>query len=408
MEYVAVVLLVTVLGAGGAAAAAATVNGAPIGDAVRRQLARALCVVTAGACDGDRRPCPVRLRAKIDTATVRIAVVTLGEDRALVREERSDGTVAVTLARGRLAGGAVGEDGTRLWLGRRAIGSREGPSAAVRREVREGSTWILRSAPAADAFVAKLYGPSAVPADARAVPDLRRPPFGAPSAAPAVTFGQTGVAGALDGGLRTFGIRLAAEDVAGWSEERATGRRTLHLRRRSSATALASLDVAGGPATATDERYAVTVDRDGRPLELAVAVTGPLSHAADLPAIARPAASLLPAAGTGSRRYVAEANLDLGGAADLALADAFLAQLRAPEPDRAAAARVFAALGRRLRERAVVNRPDLRRRHAPLRGARQPAPQSAADHGHAGQDVHRVAAHRGGDPRARRRMDETR
>ena len=60
-----------------------------------------------GECEQDRAPCPVRSDRRDDAVSARILVFHVGADKTLIREERSDGTVAVTVAYGEQAGLAV-------------------------------------------------------------------------------------------------------------------------------------------------------------------------------------------------------------------------------------------------------------------------------------------------------------
>src|SRR5512132_2024748 len=94
-DYVALLLVVAV--ALGGAGTVASREGEAIAQAVDRQMLRALCVVRGGACEVDRRPCVTGSERQLDRASVTVAVVRLGHERVLVREARSDGTVAVTL-----------------------------------------------------------------------------------------------------------------------------------------------------------------------------------------------------------------------------------------------------------------------------------------------------------------------
>ena len=59
------------------------------------ELLRALCVARGGECEQDRLPCPVSSDRRDDAASARILVFHVGVDKTLIREERSDGSVAV-------------------------------------------------------------------------------------------------------------------------------------------------------------------------------------------------------------------------------------------------------------------------------------------------------------------------
>jgi len=105
VDYVAVLLLVVlVLGAAGLAA-----DGSGIPQSVDHQLMRALCIVRGGECEQDRAPCAVVTDRHEDAASARILVFRVGGDKTIVREERSDGTIAITVAYGRQAGLEIAE-----------------------------------------------------------------------------------------------------------------------------------------------------------------------------------------------------------------------------------------------------------------------------------------------------------
>src|ERR1700750_611102 len=96
VEYIAVLLLVTLV-LGGGTAAASSGAGADITTAVPHQVMRALCIVTGGNCDRDTAPCVTGSATDAKSWSATVAVVRLGHGRVLVRERRSDGTETVTL-----------------------------------------------------------------------------------------------------------------------------------------------------------------------------------------------------------------------------------------------------------------------------------------------------------------------
>src|SRR6187402_2542895 len=94
----AVVLALGVAAGGGGEAAAAVV----------RQMHRALCIVSGGVCDLDRRPCVVGTDATIDEAHLNLGIVRVGRNEMILRERRSDGSVLVTYLADTSAGIDVG------------------------------------------------------------------------------------------------------------------------------------------------------------------------------------------------------------------------------------------------------------------------------------------------------------
>src|SRR3954465_156586 len=98
VDYVALVALVAlVLGAG-----AAVVIATGIGESVVAAMRRALCVATGGSCG--TRPCVVTSRRGGVSGDHDLGVARVGTEETLLREERADGTVALTLIRARAAG----------------------------------------------------------------------------------------------------------------------------------------------------------------------------------------------------------------------------------------------------------------------------------------------------------------
>src|SRR3954463_16560306 len=82
-----------------AAVAVPALAGRDVAGMVVGEMRRALCVVSGGECYLDRRPCVVASRELRDESGVSLAIVRLGSREVLLREERSDGTVAVTFLR---------------------------------------------------------------------------------------------------------------------------------------------------------------------------------------------------------------------------------------------------------------------------------------------------------------------
>src|SRR3954453_6171352 len=94
IEYLGVVTLVAlVLGA----LAVPALAGQDVAGAVLAQVRRALCVVSGGDCDEDRRPCPVDTHGVRESKFGNIVWFRYGQARLTMRESRADGTVAVTV-----------------------------------------------------------------------------------------------------------------------------------------------------------------------------------------------------------------------------------------------------------------------------------------------------------------------
>jgi hypothetical protein len=348
VDYVGVLLLVTVV----LGAVALVADGAGIPQAVDHQLLRALCVVRGGECEQDRAPCPVRSDRRDDSVSARILVFHVGADKTLIREERSDGTVAVTVAYGEQAGVEVsGGAHLEVALGRGGLGLGGELTAAAVAMRERGYTWVLRDGRAADALMGRL-GVGAGKLDAQ-IASGRVPP-------PTQRYRHGGLASrgsASAGTVARATLGLSSQDVAGVRIDASTGRRTLYVQR----TVEGSVSLTQGVAGATGgrmarERYAVTYDDAGRPVDLMVVTTGTYRGSFDLPARLQPVAGLLSAPTGHVRTYVEETHLDLTDPESLRVARAFLEQVRHPGAVHAGAAvAIAAALRRRLDAVGVVH-----------------------------------------------------
>jgi hypothetical protein len=322
VDYVAVVLLVVAVL--GAVALAADASGIP--QSVHHQLLRAMCVVRAGDCEQDRAPCPVATDRRDDAVGARILVFRIGQDKTVIREERSDGTIAVTVAYGREAGLEVA-DGVRLAVslghGGIGLGGELTASAVATRE--HGYTWLLHDPQAADDIVGRL-GVSRGELE-RLVANGRLP-------APSQRYGQGGftATGTASRGSEIGGsLALSSADVAGARVDARTGRQTFYVQR----TVEGSLSLTSGiggftGARRARERYAVTYDRSGRPVDLMVITAGRYRALVDLPVRLQPAVALLSVPTGHSRTYVEETHLDLTDPESLRVAAAFLDEVRHP------------------------------------------------------------------------------
>jgi len=342
LEYVALVLLALVVLAAGAAA----VSAAGLAEIIAAQFARAICVVGAGDCDRDRAPCVVASRSTSDQLSVRLALVRLSGGRTVVRERRSDGSEVVTL----INGGAAGLEasiGAELGFGEHSIGVTLGGSAEGR--FGQGRVWHLRGPAAAEELLRRIA--AVVPTGGRngwLVRPGRPPP--APPPAPDVVFGEHGMDTQVRARLAVLGLQLDAEDLLGTRMDRASGERSFTIRRRNVLTG--SVGLGAGPQgeglLGGEERYTLTVDAHGRPLDLAIGETRRIQGGAVLPRALRDVlGSALPPLRRG-RVAQLERHLDLTDPASLAVAGAFIRAVRAPRLRLGDAVAVTRALRARL------------------------------------------------------------
>lgn len=342
LEYLVVVLLAAgTLAAGGALAASPG-----IAHAVVAQLARGLCVARGGDCERDRAPCVIASRTQATDKRVRIAVVTLGGGRTLIRERRSDGTELVTDVQ-RIAGGGEAGLGAEVGIGGHGVAALV--TGTVEGRLTRGRSWLLPSSRAADRLIERLEALTPV-ARAR----LNRPgPAPEPAPPPDVTFSEHGLGSAAEASLGVLGLRYDTEDLMGVRRDARTGERTFAVRRRNEATATLSLFAGQGGRVSgrVEQRYAVTVDGAGRPVDLAIVEQRRLAAGVKPPGRA---GSLLAAAGGPAvppgRGTLAQAerHLDLTDPENLAVAAAFLRAVQRPRLRIGDAVVVSRALDRRL------------------------------------------------------------
>jgi hypothetical protein len=349
VDYIGVLLLVTVV----LGAVALVADGSAIPTAVDHQFVRALCIVRGGECEQDRAPCAVRSDRRDDAVSARILVFHVGADKTLIREERSDGTVAVTVAYGHQAGLAVsGGVHLEVALGRGGLGLGGELTAAAVATRERGYTWVLRDGRAADTLMGRLGGGArkldGLIASGRVPPPTQRYRHG----------GLASRGSATAGTLPAATLGLSSQDVAGTRTDASTGRRTFYVQRTVEGSLSLTYGTAGATGARTDrERYAVTYDAAGRPVDLMVITTGIYRGSFDLPARLQPAAGLLSAPTGRLRTYVEETHLDLTDPESLRVARDFLEQVRHPDAVKigGAAVAIAGALRRRLDAVGVVH-----------------------------------------------------
>jgi hypothetical protein len=341
LEWVAVVALVaTLLGLGAALAEAGFV-----GRRVTREMARALCLVSAGDCRRDQEPCVTRAQDGKSSLTFNALLVRLGSRSEALIEQRSDGTVAVTKVEGGVLGleGGFGADAKMKALGiDLAVGGELQASALARRE--RGRTWIVPDWAAAQRLLGRL-----------------RPLHGGAPRSPDIEYGGRDLAGAVSGSLAADGLvhldaargSLSFDRSSGTRIDRRTGRRTVFVQARADAQASLAGGVLGLSASTAGELYAVELDRAGRPVDLRVVAAGSFAGSADLPGVVAPVVGLLQAGTAEGRVFEVTAHLDLTDAENLAAARGLLDAVarRGWSTELPAASR---ALRRRLDERGTV------------------------------------------------------
>lgn len=336
LEYVAVLAVVAVLFglAGSVAAAPAIVNG------VGRAFQRALCgLAHSGCATVDRRPCTVRTSTAGGAVTAKLAFVRIGAQAGLLRAERSDGSVSLTLLE-HLDGGltaGVGAGG-RLRLGGVEVGEGATAELAAVARLGGGRTWALPDARSAHALqrhlVEALAGGAAshVPVVGAAL-GFAQKVIGVgsgrhlPRPSARVLDARAGIEAAADlpGG---HGISAALALGGGLTIDAVTGARSVLVRVESDAGAKLAAGLVGlaGGGSAS---LALTYDRRGRPVELAASAGG---HGAGSIAVRGIGAPALNGAAADGSSFTTSAVLDLRDAPARAAVSRLLRALR---PDRA-------------------------------------------------------------------------
>jgi hypothetical protein len=275
-----------------------------------------------------------------------VAVFRIGRDRVVVVDRRSDGASVVTLTTAP-SGGLQTIEGTnaRIERGRRRLSLGGGVTASAVASIGRGKTWVLPPGAAVGAFVASLQRGD----DVRA-PDQEVREGG-------VDLGASATRG-LDGAVSGTGTATGTlHGGGGVRTDHTTGAKTYFLDGGADAVldlsaSLRGVRLAASGQAAGTARLALTVDRDGRWIDLAVMATGEVAGSARLPQSAGPLADALNVPTSGGRRWVAEAHLDLNDAGNFAAARAVVDSLPG---DPLAAGAAVRDLARRFDERAVVD-----------------------------------------------------
>jgi hypothetical protein len=328
IEYVAVVALVAAVLA---AVIPLTAAGPPIASAVMDGLRKGLCLVTGGGCSLEAEPCVVATGTIDERAGVDLVLVRVGRHSGILREERSDGSIAVTEIED-LEGGprvGIGAHG-HVQLGSIGIGIGGELNAALLAQLGGGRTFIVHSREAADRLVDRLVHGS--PATMLADLPVR-------VVRGALGIGENGIPEPdevyLEGGIQGFAeagvgalltspyLIAAAAHTVGIRVDRRTGQRTLYLRIADRAVAPLMTLLGGLGAGAEGTLVAgLTLDRQGHAVEFSVSGARRLAGGGTAP-LTTLIPSLGPLAMKGDR-FEIDARLALDNAENAALVRRFL------------------------------------------------------------------------------------
>jgi hypothetical protein len=331
IEYVGVVaLVVAVL----AAVIPLTSAGPAIAGAVMDGLRRGLCLVTGGGCALDAGPCVVATSTIDERAGLDLVLVRVGRHSGILREDLSDGSIAVTELEDLEAGPRVGIGvHGHIHIDDLDIGLGGELNAALLAQLGGGRTFIVHSAEAADQLVDRLVhgSPGTMLADlpVRVVRGaLGIGEKGIPEADE--VYFEGGVDGLFEAGvgalLTRADIVAAAAHTVGIRVDRRTGNRTLYTRVADRAIA-PFMTLLGGLGAAAEGTLVtgLTLDRHGHPVEFSVSGARRLARGRTAPLTAL-IPDLGPLAMTGDR-FELDARLDLANAENAALVRRFLLSL---------------------------------------------------------------------------------
>ena len=350
LEYI-VLLVISTLAIGGGAMA---VKGEGLAASVLAQFARGICVVSGGDCERDRTPCIVNAQTTSQDLVVVVAVIRLAGGRTIIRQRSSDGTELVTLVESGGAGLELTAGGS-ISVGGADYGAAASGSFSGR--IARGRAWTVPSAAAAERLIAQL-APAAATMTGRGRLPFSSPPGRHATPPPAdITFGASGLSSIIGGRLAAAGISFEAEDLVGERLDHRTGQRTLTIARRNELLAdlspLPASGVEGG--LRRSERYTLTLDRAGNPIDLGVFDARRFHAGAKLPGAV---STLVSSVGSLPLRQgmlvEVEQHLDLSNAASRAVATSFIAALRDRGVGFGPAAQVSEALKARINSDGVT------------------------------------------------------
>ncbi len=274
IEYVALVAVLAILLAAGVAVAG---GGAPgIANAVVGQVRHALCIVAGGACPAERlRPCVVASERDGRHVALTVLLVRLDGDRYVLREKMSDGTVRLTLAH-------RGGGGVEVGIGARVKAALKGRFFGIDDEARAAVEGVLG------------YGEVFVARDDREADEILRtlrhrvPLVGGDGPDPRERLVEGGVRGlgriGIGSSIAGAAVEGIAEAIVGARRDERTKEVTITLNAGSAGWALLGV-LMTGPSGSSDRQVtlSVTLDRDHRPVELALNASGEVAAGAALP-----------------------------------------------------------------------------------------------------------------------------
>jgi hypothetical protein len=298
VEYIAIVALVALVFA---VAGGFVLNGRAIAAATVGQVNRGLCIVLGHDCPQVHPPCTVSSHRRGADLSADVLVVRLGGGRSAIIERKSDGKVAVTLA-GHLDAGATGGFGASLKVGDKLAMGGEVRAALVA-SLGHGTTYEVGNERQAEALIRRLRRPDVDPNFLTPAEEASRRRVDAvlpriPQ--PVARYRELSLTGSASLGP------LSGKVSGGGREDLVSGKRTYYLQGGVSLDGKRGVVAAGGGG---DGQIAITVDRDGHPVDLMLLGAMEARASFDVPAKLQPVAGDLQLR-AGARLQV-EGHLDL-------------------------------------------------------------------------------------------------
>lgn len=331
VEYAGLVLLVALV----LAAAVAALVASGIGPLIAREIRCAILTVAGRPCEPPESasgPCVVASEQLTRYRQATLAFVRVGSSEIVLRERLADGSVRLTLVEEREGGLTLGVGaGVRVRWGERSFAAGAELRAAALAGQGDGRSWVAPDGPSADRLLERIR---LAAISERPTPSIPNAPGMAPgreevaAPEPDATFRERTSRVSLQGYLRD---RAASEaggaEAYGERVDRRTGRRTLYVR--SSAALGGRVGLGRGVVLEArgeaEERYGITFDREGRPVDLVVLSVLDVAGAAALPRRLATAAGALGIPLEGRRHVEVEQRLDLTAPANAAIVERFLA-----------------------------------------------------------------------------------
>ena len=265
VDYLTVVAVLAIVF--GLAVGVAPAGATGIVNAVTGQIRHALCLVGGGPCaDLRSKPCTVASTRDLHHFAVKVLIVRIDHDRLVLREEMSDGTVRLTVARSGALGVGVGVGASaQVSMGGSPAGTKNELEAAAQLSGGFGKVYVARDEREARAFM-------------QALRDGRAP------APPREVSYEASVRGLAEAGIGSAWLEGLSGTTVGVRRDRRTGETTLTLN--SGAAGFGAVSTAlGMPAGAADRTatLGLALDRDRRPTELSLSAGGALAAGAALP-----------------------------------------------------------------------------------------------------------------------------